>query len=109
MPDVIVNRRATPRHMLVLAAEIVETVSGAKLKGRTSDVGRYGCYIDILNTVPAGSKVRVRLTHEDEVFEATARVVYVSPGLGMGMHFEDPIPPEQVARLERWLQEAPLV
>jgi len=102
MPDVTVERRNAPRYPMVLAAEVVELPRGAKLGARTSDIGRTGCYIDTLNPIPAGSQVRLRITHHDEVFEAIGRVVYVSPGLGMGVVFEA-VATEQLARLERWL------
>jgi hypothetical protein len=104
MPDVTVERRNTPRHAMVLAAEVVELPRGARLFARTSDISQTGCYIDTLNPVPQGSKIRVRMTHHDEVFEAIATVVYVSYGLGMGVAFTE-IPPEQQSRLNQWLTD----
>lgn len=105
MPDVTVERRNAPRYPLVLAAEVVELPRGARLSARTSDISRTGCYIDTLNPVPHGSQVRVRITHEDETFEATGRIVYVSYGLGMGVAFTE-VTPEQQQRLDRWLEAA---
>jgi PilZ domain len=105
MPDVTVERRAAPRYPLVLAAEVVELPRGARLSARTSDVSRTGCYIDTLNPIPNGSQVRLRITHEDETFEATGRIVYVSFGLGMGVAFTE-VAPEQQKRLDRWLEAA---
>lgn len=91
------------RYALVLAAEIVELPRGAKMVARTSDLSRSGCYVDTLNPIPRDSHVRLRVTHHEEVFEAMGRVVYVSPGLGMGILFEN-IAPEQEATLVRWLE-----
>ena len=105
MPDVTVERRSAPRFALILAAEVVEMQSGTRLHARTSDISRSGCYVDTLNPVPNGSMVRISLTRSREVFEALARVRYVSPGLGMGLQFEQPIPPPQLATLERWLAD----
>jgi hypothetical protein len=102
MPDVTVERRSAPRYPMVLAAEVVELPRGAKLNARTSDISQTGCYIDTLNPTPKDSKVRLRFTHHDEVFEAVGRVVYVSPGLGMGICFETVVPEEQ-QKLTRWL------
>jgi hypothetical protein len=102
MPDVMAERRSAPRRQLVLAAEVVEVTRGARLNARTSDISRTGCYIDTLNPVPKGSQIRLRITHYEEVFETVARVVYVSPGLGMGVAFEN-VAPVQQARLARWL------
>lgn len=103
MPHVTVERRSAPRRTLVLAAEVTELSAGPKLGARTSDVSLTGCYFDTLNPVSKGSLVRIRLTHFDEAFEATARVIYVSPGLGMGVAFEN-VDPAQLSILERWLK-----
>jgi len=104
MPDVTVERRGAPRYAMVLSAEVVELPRGAKLSARTSDISLSGCYIDTLNPIPQGSTVRVRVTHHEEVFEATGQVVYVSYGLGMGIAFEK-VAPEEVARLHRWIED----
>ena len=105
MLDVMTDRRSSPRYALILSAEVSDKASLAKLAGRTSDISRTGCYIDTLNSIPAGTAVVVRLQHEQEFFEADARVVYVSPGLGMGLVFSPTITPAQQAMLDRWLQE----
>ena len=102
MPDATVERRDGQRCPMVLSAEVVELPRGARLSARTSDVSLTGCYIDTLNPVPQGSEVRLRLTHKQEVFEATGQVIYVSYGLGMGVAFTK-VDEEQRARLERWL------
>jgi len=102
MPDVTAERRCAPRYPLVLAADVVELSRGARMSARTSDISSTGCYIDTLNPVPKGSQVRIRITHYEEVFEALARVVYVSPGLGMGVTFES-VDADQQSTLARWL------
>lgn len=104
MPEVTVERRNTLRYPMVLAAEVVELPRGAKLSARTSDISRTGCYVDTLNPIPQGSRVRVRFIHHNEVFEAIAEIVYVSRGLGMGIKFLEVEAKEQ-ARLDQWLEE----
>jgi c-di-GMP-binding flagellar brake protein YcgR len=104
MPEVTVERRSAPRSQLVLAADVVELPRGARLSARTADISRTGCYIDTLNPLPQGSRVRLRMTHHDEIFEAIGRIVYVSPNLGMGVMFVE-VSAEQQARLDRWLAE----
>ena len=107
MPDVMMSdRRASPRYALALGAEVTDLAASTKLTGRTSDVSRTGCYIDMLNPIPAGSQVGVRLQHEDEFFVADGRVVYISPGLGMGIAFANTVPPAHQAILDRWLATA---
>lgn len=80
--------------------------SGTKVTARTSDVSRTGCYLDTLNPVPAGTTLRLRLTHDGENFETSVRVVYQVPGMGMGVAFVN-VPPQQQAILDRWLASAP--
>jgi hypothetical protein len=99
------ERRAAPRYPLILSAEIVDLASGAKFAARTADVSRTGCYIDMLNPIPPGSRIHVRLQHEEESFESDARVIYISPGLGMGVAFTSQAP-GQIEILERWLMAA---
>ena len=103
MPDVTVERRIAPRYPMVLSAEVVELPRGARLSARTSDISLTGCYIDTLNPIPQGSEIRLRITHNDEVFEAGGRVVYVSYALGMGVTFTK-MTEEQKARLVSWLE-----
>jgi PilZ domain len=99
------GHRVHPRVAKILATEIVELPRGAKLQVRTSDVSRSGCYVDTLNAIPEGSHVLVRMNYRKEVFEATGRVIYVSPGLGMGICFVD-VDASQQSLLDRWLAEA---
>jgi Ribonuclease G/E len=89
---------------MVLAADIVELPRGARLHARTADISRTGCYVDTLNPIPQGSKVRVRITHHQEIFEALGAVVYSSPLLGMGIAFSE-VSLEQMGRLQGWLEE----
>jgi len=104
MPDVMAERRSAVRFALILAVEVAEVPAGFPLHARTSDVSRTGCYIDTLNPIPMGTVVRARLTRGTEVFESLARVMYVSPGLGMGLRFEDSAP-NQLSILDRWLAD----
>lgn len=105
MANVGVERRAAPRIAMVLSAEVVELPQRAKFSARTADISATGCYVDTLNPLPKDSQVRVRLTHHNEIFEALGRVVYVSPGLGMGIIFLT-METEQRTRLDRWLTES---
>ena len=102
MPNGMAERRRAPRYPLILTAVVTEAQSGAKLDARTSDVSRTGCYIDTLNPTPAGTAIILRLTQGEESFETRAKVVYESPGLGMGVAFVD-MPADQRALLDKWL------
>ena len=103
MPKATDERRNATRYAIVLAADVLELPDGAKLSARTSDISRTGCYLDSLNPLAKGSQIHISIKQHEEMFEVLARVMYVSPGLGMGVAFED-IAPEQQARLQRWLE-----
>lgn len=105
MPDVTAELRSAPRYPLVLAAEVIELSSGTKLSARTADISCTGCYIDTLNPILEGSRVRLRLTHHDEVLEILGTVSFSCAGLGMGIAFAE-ITPEQQAKLDDWLNHS---
>ena len=105
-PNVLTDRRASPRFPVVLAAEVTEIATGMRLSARTSDLSRNGCYIDTLNPFSVGSAVLVRLSQSNGVFEGQGQVVYVSPRLGMGIAFSKDLLLSQLAILDRWLAEA---
>src|SRR5204863_2573902 len=103
MPGTMENKRNDPRVSLIAAVEVTEVATGTRLNARTSDLSRTGCYIDTLNPTPSKTVVRVRISHSGEELEVPGRIVYVSPGLGMGVRFDDELSPEAVAVLNRWL------
>jgi hypothetical protein len=98
------ERRNHPRYPCTAAAEVVDTHSGARVNGRTSDISRGGCYVDALNPLPVGSVVKIRLTKDDQTFVGQAKVAYAAVGLGMGLMFTS-AEPEQMWTLEKWLAE----
>jgi hypothetical protein len=100
------NKRNDPRIPLIAAAEVTEVASGTRLAARTSDLSRTGCYIDTLNPTPAKTIVRIHLTHGGEELDLPARIVYTSPGLGMGIRFDENLTPAQLAILDRWVSDA---
>jgi len=106
MPEVTVERRKSPRFALILVATLKEHGIDVKLAARTSDVSRAGCYVDTLTPIPKGKSVHLVLTADNETFETTGKVIYTSSGLGMGIQFDQPIDPRQLAILDRWLEKA---
>jgi hypothetical protein len=103
MTDKMSDRRASPRYPIILPAEVVEIAGGAKLNARTSDISRTGCYVDTLRPFRSGTIVRIKLTQGNESFEVQATIRYVSPGLGMGVQFDEQIPAALLATLDRWI------
>src|SRR5258708_21018310 len=99
MPDAMTARRGAPRYPLILFAEVTDHLSCAKFTARTSDVSRTGCYMDMLNPLPRGTQIQVRLHNQKEMFEWAAKVIYLSPGLGMGVQFANHPPPDHYESL----------
>jgi hypothetical protein len=104
--SVMADRRECPRYPLVVMAEVTVLSSGVKLTARTSDVSRTGCYVDTRAPSSKGTHVQLRLVHRGEAFETHARVVYSSPGLGMGIRFKEFVTEAQLATMDRWLGDA---
>ena len=100
------DKRSSTRAPIIAAVEVIEVATGTRLSARTSDISRSGCYVDTLNPTPSKTVVRVRISHAGEELDLPARIVYVSPGLGMGVRFDDELAPVQIATLDRWVAEA---
>jgi len=100
------DKRSDLRVPLIAVAEVTEVASGTRLTARTSDLSRTGCYIDTLNPTPAKTVVLIHLKHAGEELQLHARIVYASPGLGMGARFDENLSPAQLAVLDRWVAGA---
>jgi PilZ domain len=97
--------RRSPRFPFVAVAEIAHPESGAKFNCRVSDFSLNGCYVDMLNSLPIGSAVAIKIFAESEHFEANAKVIYAHPNLGMGLAFEQ-LPSKSGELLRQWLLKA---
>jgi PilZ domain len=106
MSDVMADRRDAARYALILVAVVTEMASSIVLNARSSDVSRSGCYIDTLQPLPPGTQVKISLRSGEEIFETPARVVYMCPGLGMGVNWGLNLPEKTLAILDRWLARA---
>lgn len=99
-----VERRRNLRFPFSATVEVVESKSGTRVTGRTTDLGLGGCYVDTLSPLPVGAEAKIRIVRENETFEAQARVVYSLMGMGMGLAFVA-AQPKQVRLFQRWVQE----
>lgn len=98
------ERRRDPRYPFVAEARISDIDSGTEIKLRTSDLSITGCYLDSISPLPNGTDIVVKISRDDGLFETTGKVVYVHPGMGMGVRFTDTKPAQQ-AILARWIAE----
>ena len=83
----LLEHRRTPRYSLIVDVEITDLGSGDRIKGRTMTLSVAGCGVESEELLPQGSTVRIQLSQQSEVVRANARVIYSTPGLGMGMAF----------------------
>ncbi len=98
------ERRRNLRFPFSAAVEMIESATGAKIHGRTADLGLGGCYIDSLTPLPVGSEIKLKILKDDEFFEAHARVMFSQMGMGMGVAFIS-AQPNQVRTFQKWIQE----
>ena len=77
------ERRTSPRYPFTATCDATEPKSGAKIIGRTSDLGRGGCYIDTIGPFPKGTSLVVRINRESQTLKMSAKVAFAQPGMGM--------------------------
>jgi hypothetical protein len=88
--------------MLVASVEAEEVTNGISLSARTSDVSVHGCYLDTINPLPPGTRIRVHLTKGNETFHSLAVVTYSHESMGMGVAFME-ISPEAREIIQGWI------
>jgi hypothetical protein len=99
------ERRQVPRYPFIANAELVEERSDTRIATRVSELSVGGCYLDMMNPLPVGTLVRVRISAGADFFEAQAEIAYSLAQLGIGMHFIE-VEPQYRAVLQRWLEKA---
>jgi hypothetical protein len=77
--------RRTPRFPWSASAEL--TCDGSVELARVTELSRYGCYLETSRSLPAGTRVTLKIMDNGQLFEATATVLYSRPSLGMGVAF----------------------
>lgn len=98
------ERRTVPRYSLIAVAEIQEPASGVRMEGRISEISRKGCYVDLLNTLPTGTAIQLRISRDQGAFACAGEIIYTQDGMGIGVAFVD-VPAHQLEILDSWLAE----
>lgn len=98
------ERRRSPRYPFIAAIEITEVPTNTVVRARTSELSRYGCYVDTMNPLPLDTMVQIKMTHGGKVFQTGGRVIYDQLNMGMGVLFLG-IASQNQEILEQWLQE----
>jgi hypothetical protein len=100
------ERRVNPRHAFVATTEITDSAHALRLSGRVTEIGRQGCFIDVVHPLPVGTMLKLRITCDQGLFETRAKILYVQQGIGMGVVFVE-TPEDQLKTLEKWLVDLP--
>ena len=98
------ERRTSTRYPFTATCDATEPKSHAKIIGRTSDLGRGGCYIDTIGPFPVGTVLVVRINREHQTLTFEGKVAFAQPGMGMGLAFTQ-VAPDQQAILDEWIAE----
>lgn len=101
------ERRRTPRYPFIAVAELIDEQARTKMDTRVSELSLHGCYFDMVNPLPDGTPIHVKVYFENEFFEAKGKVIYAHPNLGMGVTFDE-IPSYSMPILKKWLLRAML-
>jgi len=99
------ERRHTPRYPFSALAEIVDEAENARTSSRVSDLSLHGCYVEMNNPFPEGTKVMIEISTETESLETYAIVAHIEPKRGMGLTFGE-MPNSLANVLNRWLVQA---
>ncbi|MBV8515160.1 MAG: PilZ domain-containing protein [Acidobacteria bacterium] len=98
------ERRAEPRFPVAAMAEATDIKSHTRISGRISDIGPGGCYFEVMSPFAIGAELRVRITRNQQTLTASAKVLYSTGGMGMGLLFTQ-VEPEQRHVLHQWVGE----
>jgi hypothetical protein len=98
------EQRKIPRYAFIATIELTDDASAARLSGRVTEISRDGCYVDIMNTLPVGTMLKLQVVRDSGTFATKGKTIYVHERIGMGVVFVDP-PPGQLKILDVWLAE----
>lgn len=98
------ERHRARRFSFHASIELTDLQAETQIKEQTSDVSLFGCHVDTLKPLPAGTKVRVRISYRSQNFDALGKVVYSRENSGMGILFIKIEPNDQLV-LDRWIAE----
>jgi hypothetical protein len=102
------KRRTNPRLSFFADAEV--TLRDGKLvPAQLTELSSRGCYIDTLEPIPIGTKLRLRISGGVRACEFHGKVIYMHPGgglaiFGMGVVFGE-MGTEQHSAIESWVRE----
>jgi PilZ domain len=99
------ERRRVPRFQFIAPAELVDEISGARIKSWVADLGSQGCGLSGSTPSREGATVRLKVGADPrETFQARAVVVYSGTDR-VGLSFKE-VKPTSSLILHKWLAAA---
>lgn len=98
------DKREVPRYSFIAEVTVTDIANDTRMSGRVSEISRKGCYVDILNPLPEGTSLQLKVSRDQGVFTTPGKIIYVQPGMGMGVAFVN-MPADQLKVLDAWLAE----
>ena len=97
-------QRRSPRYPFFASANIIEPRTGVHLTGRTSELSRHGCYLDMMNPLASGSIIKVEIVNHEKTLESRGHVIYSQSNMGMAVAFDE-LSARDAQILENWLHQ----
>ena len=100
---IFTERRQTQRY--VCSGKIVMTAEGTNYRmwGSLTDISLHGCYVEINNTFPVGTKLNLQLDANGLQVKMAGFVRATYPFLGMGISFGE-VEPKQLTQLQQLIK-----
>ena len=98
------ERHRARRYSLHASIDLTDLQSETQIREHTSDLSLFGCHVDTLKPLPPETKVRIKISHRGENFEALGKVTYSRSNAGMGIIFTR-IESHDQSVLDKWIAE----
>ena len=63
-----------PRYSFIACTELTDAENATRLSGRVTEISRKGCYVDIMNALPVGDLLNLRISNDQGTFVAKGRL-----------------------------------
>jgi PilZ domain len=97
------DRRAHPRVKCGNSVEVYPSQDSTPIRARVGDMSLGGCFIEMPNTFPKGTLIRIALWVKDTKLWITGKVIHSTPGYGIGVQFVE-IPEQEKVQLKQSIE-----
>lgn len=98
------ERPRARRYPFIASAELTDLETETATRQQTTDLSLFGCHVGKAKPLPTGTRVRIRIAHKGEIFEAAGRVTTNQENPGIRIVFTK-IEENHQAILEKWIAE----